>query len=1325
MDLETRRHTGMLLQLAVLFCCSYGALGKDSCDGPLVSSLPQSSFRSSSQLSNSHGPGFAKVNRRDGAGGWAPVESNKYQWLEVDLGERTEITAVATQGRYGSSDWVSSFLLMFSDTGRNWKQYRQEDSIGAFTGNSNADSVVQFKLQQPVFARFLRLLPLDWNPNGRIGLRLEAYGCPYKSDVASFDGSGCLLYRFSPNTTPILTAKDSISLKFKTLQNSGTLIHTEGQHDRSLTLELHKGKLLLHLKGKSASPGPESHTVVSLGSLLDDLHWHHVAIERVRGHVNFTVDKSTQQIQVPAELSPFEINEITFGGVQCHGTQKVLSRRNFHGCLENLLWNEVNVNDLAKQHQEVSITGNVTFTCAEPVSVPVMFAGAQSFLQLPGAALQQRDAGGGGVALVAVGVAISLQFRTWNRAGLLLTFDLQQQVGSLWLYLSETRVRLQIHKAGRILLDVVTGFGLNDGQWHSVDLTARRGRLTITVDKEESSTAHASPSFPVVSGNNLFFGGCPDSKTNQECRNPFNVFQGCMRHIHVDNNAVDLIKVQQMLIGNYSDLQIDMCGIIDRCSPSHCEHGGRCTQSWSTFHCNCSNTGYSGATCHSSVYEQSCEVYKHKGNTTGLYYIDVDGSGLIKPQLIYCNMTDKTWMVIQHNNTELTKLKASSGINQHLAYFNYSADAEQLGAIITQAEHCEQEVFYHCRKSRLLNTPDGSPFTWWVGRTDEPQTYWGGAVPGSQQCGCGLQGNCIDSDHYCNCDADRKEWAADSGLLIHKENLPVRWVVVGDIQRPESEAAYRVSPLRCHGDKNFWNAAFFNKETSYLHFPTFHGELSADISFLFKTTASSGVFLENLGIKDFIRVELSSSMEVVFSFDVGNGPFEVRVETGGMALNDDRWHRVRAERNVKEASLCVDAFPCATQKAPADGHIHLQLNSQLFVGGTASRMKGFLGCIRSLQLNGRTLDLEERAKITPGVSPGCPGHCGSYGHLCQNQARCVERYNGFSCDCGLSAYAGPFCQREVSAYFKPGTSVQYTFKEPYELTRNTSTQSQSSSIYSDLTLRGENVSFSFRTTQSPALLLYICSYYREYLAVLLNRNGYLDVKYKLQNSRDAEVFRTSIRNLANGQLHRVSIRRISETVSVQIDQHRREDFNLTSDTEFNAIKSVVLGKVQESGELDPEIARLNSLGFSGCLSVVQFNSITPLKAALLYPNTSPVIVTGPLAESTCGSSSPANPYPAETTHPLSDHSGTVGTGEPIVNAIKSDSALIGGVIAVVIFVILSALAIMVRFLYRRKETFHSQEPKSIKPEADSPEYPFHSEPTSQNVLSENQKEYFI
>lgn len=35
-----------------------------------------------------------------------------------------------------------------------------------------------------------------------------------------------------------------------------------------------------------------------------------------------------------------------------------------------------------------------------------------------------------------------------------------------------------------------------------------------------------------------------------------------------------------------------------RCLPNYCEHGGECSQSWNTFHCNCANTGYTGATCH-------------------------------------------------------------------------------------------------------------------------------------------------------------------------------------------------------------------------------------------------------------------------------------------------------------------------------------------------------------------------------------------------------------------------------------------------------------------------------------------------------------------------------------------------------------------------------------------------------------------------------------------------------------------------------------------------------------------------------------------------------
>uniref|UniRef100_A0A8B9PVG8 F5/8 type C domain-containing protein n=1 Tax=Apteryx owenii TaxID=8824 RepID=A0A8B9PVG8_APTOW len=101
----------------------------DNCDAALVSTLPSTALTSSSELFSTHSPSFAKLNRREGAGGWSPLDSNEQQWLQIDLGDRVEIVAVATQGRYGSSDWVTSYMLMFSDTGRNWKQYRQEDII--------------------------------------------------------------------------------------------------------------------------------------------------------------------------------------------------------------------------------------------------------------------------------------------------------------------------------------------------------------------------------------------------------------------------------------------------------------------------------------------------------------------------------------------------------------------------------------------------------------------------------------------------------------------------------------------------------------------------------------------------------------------------------------------------------------------------------------------------------------------------------------------------------------------------------------------------------------------------------------------------------------------------------------------------------------------------------------------------------------------------------------------------------------------------------------------------------------------------------------------
>ncbi|NP_001380308.1 contactin-associated protein-like 3 isoform 2 precursor [Homo sapiens] len=1182
----------VLLLLPTQTWSPVGAGNPPDCDAPLASALPRSSFSSSSELSSSHGPGFSRLNRRDGAGGWTPLVSNKYQWLQIDLGERMEVTAVATQGGYGSSDWVTSYLLMFSDGGRNWKQYRREESIWGFPGNTNADSVVHYRLQPPFEARFLRFLPLAWNPRGRIGMRIEVYGCAYKSEVVYFDGQSALLYRLDKK--PLKPIRDVISLKFKAMQSNGILLHREGQHGNHITLELIKGKLVFFLNsGNAKLPSTIAPVTLTLGSLLDDQHWHSVLIELLDTQVNFTVDKHTHHFQAKGDSSYLDLNfEISFGGIPTPGRSRAFRRKSFHGCLENLYYNGVDVTELAKKHKpQILMMGNVSFSCPQPQTVPVTFLSSRSYLALPGNSGEDK-------------VSVTFQFRTWNRAGHLLFGELRRGSGSFVLFLKDGKLKLSLFQPGQSPRNVTAGAGLNDGQWHSVSFSAKWSHMNVVVD--DDTAVQPLVAVLIDSGDTYYFGGCLDNSSGSGCKSPLGGFQGCLRLITIGDKAVDPILVQQGALGSFRDLQIDSCGITDRCLPSYCEHGGECSQSWDTFSCDCLGTGYTGETCHSSLYEQSCEAHKHRGNPSGLYYIDADGSGPLGPFLVYCNMTDAAWTVVQHGGPDAVTLRgAPSGHPRSAVSFAYAAGAGQLRSAVNLAERCEQRLALRCGTARRPDSRDGTPLSWWVGRTNETHTSWGGSLPDAQKCTCGLEGNCIDSQYYCNCDAGRNEWTSDTIVLSQKEHLPVTQIVMTDAGRPHSEAAYTLGPLLCRGDQSFWNSASFNTETSYLHFPAFHGELTADVCFFFKTTVSSGVFMENLGITDFIRIELRAPTEVTFSFDVGNGPCEVTVQSP-TPFNDNQWHHVRAERNVKGASLQVDQLPQKMQPAPADGHVRLQLNSQLFI--------------------------------------------------------------------------------EISAYFATGSSMTYHFQEHYTLSENSS--SLVSSLHRDVTLTREMITLSFRTTRTPSLLLYVSSFYEEYLSVILANNGSLQIRYKLDRHQNPDAFTFDFKNMADGQLHQVKINREEAVVMVEVNQSTKKQVILSSGTEFNAVKSLILGKVLEAAGADPDTRRAATSGFTGCLSAVRFGRAAPLKAALRPSGPSRVTVRGHVAPMARCAAGAASGSPARELAPRlaggAGRSGPADEGEPLVNADRRDSAVIGGVIAVVIFILLCITAIAIRIYQQRK-----------------------------------------
>uniref|UniRef100_A0A8C2H0Y8 Contactin associated protein-like 5 like n=1 Tax=Cyprinus carpio TaxID=7962 RepID=A0A8C2H0Y8_CYPCA len=1117
-----------------------------------------------------------------GGGGWSPNGEDQQPWLQLDLRDRLKVTSIATQGRWGSTDWVTRYQLQYSDSGRAWRPYRQEDVIWTFTGNSDTDTVVQHKLPHSIRTRYMRLLPLEGSPKGGMGLRLEAYGCTYKSDVADFDGRSALLYRFNQKSTS--TVKDVISLRFRSHQAEGVLVHGEGQRGDFLTLELQRGRLILHLNLDDAKPQSTGRSSsVMLGSLLDDHHWHSVQIERFNKHVNFTVDGLTQHFRSPGQEDTLEIDyELSFGGIPLPGKPGTFLHENFHGCIENLNYNGVSVIDMAKRRKPQIYTGNVTFSCSESSSVAVTFlSSTSSFLMLPADYSMES-------------LSVRLQFRTWNQEGLLFSIPLSRDPDTINLLLQLSQARLLLLLSGG-----PQNSNLSDGQWHSITVENRDFSLCnlvlvvdVVFDLKDSKLG-----FSIVLG-------CPLFQCDFNCENPNKGYQGCLRLLFINSHPVNFLQIQQESLSNFSQISFDVCNIQDRCLPNLCEHRGQCIQSWDQFHCDCSGTGYTGATCHSSIYERSCEAFRKTGSQSSVFTIDLDGSGPLEHTQVNCTMAeDKVWTVVGHDHMRPINIQGSTPRSPFVLIFNYTISPYHLRSLVTSSEHCQQEVRYRCRKSRLFDTWDGTPLSWWLDRDGVKRTYWGGFLPGVQQCSCSLDGNCRDMNYFCNCDADQDTWANDTGVLSYKDHLPLSEIAIGDTNRTNSQAELQIGPLRCYGDRFFWNSASFYQESSYLHFPTLQAELSVDISLFFKTSALSGVFLENLGIRDFIRLELSSPYTVNFTIDLGDGPVILTVHSP-VALNDRQWHYIRAERNVKEASLQVDSLPPKLNEAPSERPYRLQLSSQLFVGGTASRQRGFLGCLRFLTINGVTLDLYERAKTTPGVNSGCPGHCTS-DSVCHNGGRCVEERSSYTCDCTQTAFDGPHCRTALAASFESGSSILYTLQEPFSGILNEEARRSPAGFHdAEVTKSQEKVSFGFLTHHVPALILTAHTVDQHYMAVMLTSNGSLQIRYLLDKEKQTETFSPVSSSLADGRFHWVKINRKGQELLVQVS--------------FNTFSCSILFPVSGIEITDKELVQAGLRGFIGCLSSVQFNQATPLKAALQNSQSPLVTVIGRLEASSCG-----------------------------------------------------------------------------------------------------------
>lgn len=129
---------------------------------------------------------------------------------------------------------------------------------------------------------------------------------------------------------------------------------------------------------------------------------------------------------------------------------------------------------------------------------------------------------------------------------------------------------------------------------------------------------------------------------------------------------------------------------------------------------------------------------------------------------------------------------------------NYVQDIHYTGASLSQLEsltkvstNCEQFIKYECHNSGMSNAA-------WVSRDSIRMNYWGGASPGSGKCACGMT-NHAQTPSFLVTVTKMTVWREVSGILTHKNHLPVIQTRFSDTTGSPEEGYHTLGKLKCYG----------------------------------------------------------------------------------------------------------------------------------------------------------------------------------------------------------------------------------------------------------------------------------------------------------------------------------------------------------------------------------------------------------------------------------------------------------------------------------------------------------------------------------------------
>ncbi|XP_063593453.1 axotactin-like isoform X3 [Penaeus indicus] len=496
-------------------------------------------------------------------------------------------------------------------------------------------------------------------------------------------------------------------------------------------------------------------------------------------------------------------------------------------------------------------------------------------------------------------------------------------------------------------------------------------------------------------------------------------FVGCIRTLELGGEQVAARAIVDTPMAT-KDVTFDNCEVLGPCErPDACEHGGKCTVIDDEISCNCTGTGYTGKTCHFSLYRRSCEQYRQIGfNATGIYKIDPDGNGPLPAAYVNCSyntVTRETTTTVVHNLPEdyLVRSKGKKDMKLELEYRDFTP--EMLTSLISQSKSCSQEIRYNCRRSPLkLSTR-----TWFSSPSNNFFTYFGASKQGL--CKCKELNVCETKDIPCNCDLGDGVPRSDSGVITDPELLPfTSMTFLRDRygEKEDTEGSITLSALKCHEEASAKHTVSFTNPSSFLEVP---GWREGSLYLSFKTTSKRPVVAyqpaNHPGHASFV-ISLAGDKELEFMYRYRD-QVKRTVLTSKRRLNTGHWQQVRIEIHQQQMRVILNS-----EERLFDVDFDIVLDGSMYLGAIPDHIKkskddlkgleGLVGCVRGLTLDDEVINLKSFIRASAhGVMEGCMPSCDP--NPCQNGARCVEGWGTYRCECSNPyAHFGRNCETNIN-----------------------------------------------------------------------------------------------------------------------------------------------------------------------------------------------------------------------------------------------------------------------------------------------------------------------